>query len=156
MCEELADRAKEKVGDFDAAIERFRNILSDCLKFSRDNEGKRRPQEEIDIEKSSGRNYLSETYYFNSGLHTDYGPDLILSQAAEKAGIDDRLFSIKSNVWIDKNYVSCRFGYGADTDYHYLLPDGRWLITKLLGSDISKVFDYVMGGKPEFVVELAK
>jgi hypothetical protein len=39
------------------------------------------------------------------------------------------------------------------THHNLAMPDGRWLLTTLYGSDINKVIEYAAGGKPEFSIE---
>ena len=85
-------------------------------------------------------------------LGADYGPDRILSECAEAAGLEVE-FPWKTVMHVYDDRVSLSYGYGAEDEYHYPLEDGRWLVTKLLGSDIDKVIEYVNGGSPEFHVE---
>lgn len=37
--------------------------------------------------------------------------------------------------------------------WHYPLPNGKWLVTRLQGSDIDKVIEYAVGGAPKFKVD---
>ena len=83
--------------------------------------------------------------YFTRFLDTDYHPCKLLSVAAEKAGIPESQFSVKSGVQIYEDYVISRFGYGAKSKYHYPLDTGDWLITDLSGyEDMEKIFKDVI------------
>lgn len=90
--------------------------------------------------------------YERQSQHVDYGPDVLLSDSAAEAGLKME-FPWKTNMWITASYVSVRNGYGAETVYHYPLEGGRWLVTTLNGSDISKVIELVEGGSPQFAIE---
>lgn len=122
-------------------LEKFSTVLKKYLmnKTTYDREQKKM----IFSDKGSYELYLS----------TDYHPDIVLSQVAEESSISKELFPWKTNMNIDQNYLSLRYGYGAETLYYYPV-DGKWLITTLHGSDIEKVIQYVKGGKPEFVLSL--
>lgn len=93
--------------------------------------------------------------YSRTSLSVDYGPDTILADAAEHAGLEMQ-FPWKTNIYIRSTCLSVSFGYGAEAVYHYPMDDGRWLVTCLHGSDIHKVIDYVTGGAPAFDVEEAE
>lgn len=116
-------RAKNGIDDLQARVEVFRKTLIESLIETRDSED-----------------------YFNRWLDTDYHPSPELAKAADIAGIPHSLFSCKSSVMMREGCVTSSFGYGADNQNHYPLPDGRWLITTLSGSDMDKVIDQVMGG----------
>lgn len=156
LAQNLARTEIEKVDDWVAAVERFSVELSTRLKFLRDNDERPRPQEEYDAEKRGTTGYVSANYYFDGHLDVDYHPSRRLAEAAEKAGVPTSAFSIKSSVYVGENFVETRFGYGADLVNHYPLPDGRWLLTTLRGSDMRKVVEYVMGGQPSFEIEGVK
>lgn len=94
----------------------------------------------------------SLSVYSRSSLGVDYGPDKLLSDAAAVAGLKME-FPWKTNMSICCAYVSVSSGYGAECVYHYPLDDGRWLVTTLNGSDISKVIEYAIGGAPTFDIE---
>lgn len=66
------------------------------------------------------------TFYIS--LCTDYHPDTILSESAEEAGISERNFPVKSNLYLktESNTISVRYGYSAQEETHYL-QDGKWL-----------------------------
>jgi hypothetical protein len=113
----------------------FKSRLIQQLKFNRDHDGELTGN--IPYKGKPGE--MPERFCFSFCLSTDYAPDSSLSDAAKFAGIPFSLFSWKSRVYIGKAYVSSSWGYGAESDYHYPLSDGRWLICKLCGSDIDKV-----------------
>lgn len=142
----LQDQAIAKVDDYDAAIERFREILSAKLKFLRDHNG--------EPDGTEGK-YGPNCYYFRRTLGTDYHPEPILADAATEAGVPHRAFSVKSTVhFFGDNYVSASFGYGAPDQYHYPLSDGSWLICQLTGNDMPTIIKAVEAGLlPEFTVE---
>jgi hypothetical protein len=98
--------------------------------------------------------YLKESLMeekYGGYLSVDYGPCEKLNSAAEKAGLKVQFpWKTNMNIWSDWLYLS--YGYGAESVYYYPLPDGKWLVTKLSGSDIEKVKEYVLGGKPAFTV----
>jgi hypothetical protein len=79
---------------------------------------------------------------------------MVLAQSAEEAGIDLALFPWKTSMWIYEQYLSVAYGYGSESVYYYPF-DGKWLVTTLTGSDISKVLEYAKGGSPEFKIETA-
>jgi len=81
--------------------------------------------------------------YISVGV--DYGPDKILSDAAEDAGLDMQ-FPWKTQMWISHGTVSVSAGYGAPQVFHHPMADGRWLVTTLYGSDIDKVIALVERG----------
>lgn len=98
--------------------------------------------------------YRNEHKYFHSHIGVDYGPDQILKNCAEAAGVNASLFPIKTMMFLPEEYVSISVGYGAEAIYHYPIPNtARWLVTSLHGGDIKKVMEYVQGGKPIFTVE---
>jgi hypothetical protein len=71
-------------------------------------------------------------------LSVDYDPDLILRDAAEKAGLKTK-FPWKTSMRLTDSYVTVSCGYGADYIFYYPLSDDRWFVTTLYGSDIDKV-----------------
>ncbi len=93
-----------------------------------------------------------ESGYIENSLRVDYGPDGTLADAANKAGLKME-WPWKTGMWLDTDHLSVEAGYSAESVYHYPLTDDRWLVTRLTGSEISKVIDYVNGGKPEFLIE---
>ena len=119
----VIENDKEKMPDREAQIERFRKALVLNLKAIRDRDD-----------------------YFPLWLDVDYGPCKELAEAAETAGIPHSQFSCKSSVSMLDDCVSTSFGYGAERVNHHPMPDGRWLITTLTRSDISKVIDDAMDG----------
>lgn len=90
--------------------------------------------------------------YFTSDLSVDYDPCRVLLDAAKEAGLTAK-FPWKTSMFLTDEYLSVSCGYGAELVSHYPLSDGRWLMTTLRGSDISKVIDVINGGEPGFVVE---
>lgn len=138
-----ASTAAGHVDDLEAAIERFRNILANKLKYARDFAG------ELTV-GDSGPTHI----YFDRYLGSDYGPGRQLSEAADEAGVPKNLFSWKSDVYIDDDHVAAKFGYGAAPVYHYPMPDGSWLVCALSGPDISKIKAAVADGRlPELALE---
>lgn len=123
---------KSKVEDFAGKVNLFKSSLKEELVALRDDDEKHMP----------------------CFLSTDYGPDRLLSDVAEKCGIPPSQFSIKSNVCMGQECVYASFGYGAEPVYHYPLPKGGWLITKLSGEDINIIIDSIEQGNPlNFQVE---
>jgi len=88
-----------------------------------------------------------EPNYSRTSLCVDYGPDKTLDDCAKAAELKME-FPWKTNMYIYKDSVSVRAGYGAESENHYPLGDGRWLVTTLSGSDIDQVIEYVKGEKP--------
>lgn len=80
-------------------------------------------------------------------LAVDYHPCEELEKAAEVAGLK-MMFPIKTTMQLDEDYVSFSMGYGVQTSNHYPLKDGRFLVTTLRGSDISKIIDHYNTGNP--------
>jgi hypothetical protein len=115
---------KSKIDDIEERVEKFREILTKDLLALRDGEG-----------------------HFPRWLDVDYGPCEVIAKAADKAGIPHSQFSCKSSVSMSPEKVSASFGYGGEHVNHYLLVDGRWLVTTLYGgSDMDKIFDNVLNG----------
>lgn len=128
MCHSFAlmnmEANKKSVSNMDDQVSTFRKHLSSKLKQQRDDDE-----------------------YFAAWLDVDYYPCAILSEAAEAAKIPPSLFSIKSHVSIKCNHVAASFGYGAMTENHYPLPDGKWLVTDLSGNDdLALVINHVIHG----------
>ena len=127
----LTDKAEIK--DMESRVKVFCDTLTKTLKDKRDR-----------------REYLPY-------LSVDYGPCRELAEAADVAGIPHSQFSCKSSVYMHDGYVGMSFGYGARTSYYYPLPDGRWLVTDILGTergDIEKIISHVAkGNEMGFVVE---
>ena len=90
--------------------------------------------------------------FFHSSLGVDYGPDKVLHDAANKAGLKME-FPWKTSMSLWTEHVSVSAGYGAERVYHYPLADGRWLMTTLCGSDISKIIAYCEGKELSFEIE---
>ena len=64
--------------------------------------------------------YLSNTdSRVNMILGVDYGPDRCLAEAAHYAGIPTTNFPIKTTMWVSKNHIAVRYGYGAVIEYLY-------------------------------------
>jgi len=103
-------------------------------------------------DRETGEFVVREDGWYQTSLGVDYGPDAVLAEAGKSAGIPEGRWPWKTHMWISSDYVSLSYGYGAETVYYYPLDD-RWLVTRLYGSDISKVLEYVRGGKPEFRIE---
>lgn len=80
-------------------------------------------------------------------LDTDYAPSGLLAESARAAGIPGTLFSIKSHVSICDDSVSSTFGYSSERSNHYPLFDGRWLVTTLTGSDMTKIINQIETGQ---------
>ena len=123
------EAAQQKSGDIDSKIEVFRGELSKILLGKKAEQSQRRG-------------------YFWADLSCDYAPEDELAEAAAAAGVDTKLFSVKSSVYINDGYVTSKFGYGAVEFNHYPLEDGRWLITTLKGSDMDKVIASIANGNP--------
>jgi hypothetical protein len=129
----------DTTNDFDAKVAAFKTALIERLTFDRDHEGETRAE--------TGR-----AVYLDTFLSVDYHPDEALSMSATAAGIDHRLFSVKSDVTMRASYngslpyVTTKFGYGAPSDYHYRLSDGRWLICRLSGDHMATVIAAVEAG----------
>lgn len=155
LCEQNADFAKNNISDYNASLEKFRHALGGKLKFLRDNHEEKRPPEEIQKEKDTGKNWVSEVYYQINTLTVDYHPCGILMEAATEAGLSESLFSIKSSIsFYNNKAVQERFGYASETIYHYPLPNGEWLITKLQGEDMDKIINAALEGRlPELTIE---
>jgi len=141
-----ADKDLKKVWDFSAAVERFRSILLEKLKWLQDHDGE--PGGEIDGEKRA-------IVYFPHHIGCDYNPDPVLREAAAAAGIPESAFSWKSHVGFYRSgFVTASFGYRAPTIYHYPLTDGSWLLCSLSGEDMPAIIRAVEAGQlPELTVE---
>lgn len=100
----------------------------------------------------AGKVLESGNTYYDPFLSVDYHPCERLAVAAKESGLNME-FPYKTDMYIGEDHLTWSYGYGAPRQYHYPLADGRWLVTRLYGEDINKVIEYVMGEKPEFVVE---
>lgn len=57
---------------------------------------------------------IEKADYFPGSLYCDYGPDMLLAEAARKAGIPVSRFPWKSGTWFDReDRVWAATGYGA-------------------------------------------
>lgn len=83
--------------------------------------------------------------YFEQHASVDYGPDRVLQDAADAAGLKME-FPWKTNMTLDTDCVSFSMGYSAPRKYHYPLSGGRWLITTLYGDDMAKIIARVEAG----------
>lgn len=90
--------------------------------------------------------------WYQTSLGVDYHPEMVLSQAAKQEKIPHELFPWKTNMYLSGEYISLSYGYGAEPLYYYPFDD-KWLITTLRGTEISKVIEYIKGGKPEFTIQ---
>jgi len=92
-------------------------------------------------------------YYPASYLSVDYGPCEPLENAAKAVGLNVQ-FPWKTNMNVYRDYLTLRAGYSSETQYHYRLDNGKWLVTTLNGSEVEKIKRYVLDGTlPEFSVE---
>lgn len=140
----------DKMTEIGQRVAVFKSQLFQDLQYDRDHEG----EETGEIRHAGHPGEYRVTRYMECCLNVDYGPCKALADAAGSAGIAHSLFSWKSQVWLNPTYVSTSFGYGAPTEYHHPLGDGRWLIAKLNGEDIPIILDAVRAGLlPEFTVE---
>ena len=80
-----------------------------------------------------------------SSLSVDYGPDIPLAEAANRAGLKME-FPWKTYMYLTESYLSFSRGYGARSEYHYPLSEDRWLVCLLSGEDIKKIIDLVESG----------
>ena len=65
---------------------------------------------------------------FGCTLTVDYGPDLILREAAEDAGLSSQEFPWKTRMWVYSDYVTVSAGYRARTVLVWASPD--WLANR--------------------------
>lgn len=82
-----------------------------------------------------------------TNFYCDYGPDKKLIELAEKVGLKME-FPIKTSMNIHPDYVTYRFGYSAPWVYHYLLSNGRWFVTTLVGDEIESIKKHLVDGTP--------
>ena len=88
---------------------------------------------------------------YTTHLYVDYGPDAVLAEVAKEAQVPKARWPWKTAMNLGENYVNVSMGYAAETVYYYPV-DGQWLVTTLSGSDITKVIEYIKGGKPTFTI----
>ena len=62
---------------------------------------------------------LKKKHYYNGFIGVDYHPDLVLSEAAKKAGISENNFPWKTNMRIKDDKVVVWHGYGAEEQIIY-------------------------------------
>lgn len=124
------ETAKSKIKDMPNRVEIFRKSLTDNLLRIRDTP--------------------NDKEYFPRFLDVDYGPCRSLVDASAAADIPHSQFSCKSSVHMADDKVTASFGYGAPRINYYPLPDGKWLLTTLLGDseDMNKIITSVMAGNP--------
>lgn len=84
------------------------------------------------------------TTLFNH-LSVDYGPDIPLSTAAKRAGLEME-FPWKTSMFLREDCLYLGYGYGAPYVYHYPLTGDRWLETTLCGGDMPKIIALVEAG----------
>ena len=149
----LADPVYDNLGDGPASPEdRFNTGMANAMISMLPNNA---TNELLDaFETKLAKELLNETRdpYIRTSLSVDYHPCEILQFCADRVGLNMQ-FPWKTSMNVHGDHLSVRAGYGAPSMFHYPLPDGRWLVTTLHGSDISKVIDLVQGGTPEFTVE---
>lgn len=117
------------------AIDRFGVELKKILMAPLEWEAKAYKEGEPPTKYTSLFNYLS----------VDYGPDIPLSTAAKRAGLEME-FPWKTSMSLREEYLSLGYGYGAAYVYHYPLSGDRWLETTLSGDDMHKIIELVEGG----------
>jgi hypothetical protein len=78
-------------------------------------------------------------------LSVDYGPDTVLAACAKAADLTME-FPWKTRTSITPKYIAVSAGYGVEEVYHYPLSNGRWLLVRLCGSDVTKVIELVEKG----------
>ncbi len=100
------DTEHQKI-NLDDSIEKFRENLSRILMEKKESNG----------------------HSFCAWLSCDYGPCKELSNAAEGTGINESMFSIKSSVIIQEDYITSTFGYGS-TGVNYYNFGGKWILLK--------------------------
>lgn len=93
---------------------------------------------------------------FPTHLGVDYGECPALAVAAARAGVTIKLWPFKTNVYIRRDSVGVSAGYAAEEVNHYPMPDGRWLMTRLSGTDMPKVIALAAAGQGEWDIEEVK
>lgn len=88
-------------------------------------------------------------------LSVDYGADIHLKAAAEKAGLEME-FPWKTTMGLNADCLYLGYGYGSPYVYHYPLAGDRWLETTLSGGDLSKIIALVESGVLGLSLEAAK
>lgn len=124
--------------DLHDKIETFRALLVTRLKFLRDHDGER-----TGVVMPHGHH---ECHWLPHNLSCDYGPDRLLAEIAEAAGISYSLFSWKTHVDMDLDNVCVSPGYTAPYIRHYILDDHRWFVCRLTGEDVPAILDHVRNG----------
>lgn len=127
------------------AIDRFGVELKKILMAPCEWEAKSFKEGEPPTKYTSLFNYLS----------VDYGPDIPLRMAADRAGLKME-FPWKTNMHLHEDCLSLGYGYGAAYIYHYPLTSDRWLETTLCGDDIKKVIALVECGVLTLNLEASK
>jgi hypothetical protein len=77
------------------------------------------------------------TYAPHVSIGVDYGPDRILADAADAAGVDDSRFPIKTNMSVYEDHVVGKVGYGSPRALVWSTPEweqsrpecGAWRVT---------------------------
>ena len=91
--------------------------------------------------------------FYKTHVSTDYGPDATLADAMEFASITSEApWKTSTYINVNSNSLSIASGYGAESQHHYPLKNGKWLVTTLQGSDINLIFEYLDGSNPSFDV----
>lgn len=124
---------------------KWARLLVDKLKWLRDREGEPIPEaDRVELY----RGYTPVTYHFDRVLAVDYNVGGPMLECANAVGLHEQTFPCKSGVQMYfADRVCSSFGYRGQHHYHYPLPDGRWLITDLMGErDMPKIIDAIMAG----------
>jgi hypothetical protein len=105
----------------------------------------------VEFDRDTKQISISDKGWYSTDLDVDYGPDMILRQAATEAGISDNLFPWKTYMRLSETHLSLSYGYGSPRIYYYPTKVG-WLLCELYGNDMAKIIEYVEGGKPVFLM----
>ncbi len=76
----------------------------------------------------------ADRVWYETSLGVDYGPDKVLGEAAEAAGLKME-FPYKTNMHLYTDRLSFSVGYGAPAAFHHPMADGRWVVSTLHGSE---------------------
>ncbi len=102
--------AKQNNGDEFASL----LMLMNSLKIKVGDEQKEVFAEALKESIKTELGYLGRVY-----VSVDYGPDIYLADAADKAGISYGAFPVKTAMWIYEGKVQVACGYGAEAKEIY-------------------------------------
>lgn len=93
--------------------------------------------------------------YYHNSAGTDYGPDKFLADAMIEAGIPTDNAPWKSHSsWYSNDGFGTQYGYCAGWEYHYLMPDGRFVVGEISGGQARALVEKIVAVSPDDISPL--